>query len=232
MSKKEIEIRRKWHDAGFVPISRRKDLSLSILGLKLDVPKEVYAPQPKAPQLLGRAVLKEVKESDRVLDVGTGSGINAILAASKSSNVTAIDINPIAIKSATYNAKLNGVGSRITFKKSDVFQNVRGKFDLIIFNPPFRWFRPRDLLEVSVADENFAALTSFFRNVKSHLADEGRILLFYGDTGDMRYLKFLIKKSGYKAHVLSRFYLWRYGRKWNYYAFKLTRFSSLPTSER
>ena len=180
-------------------MSTRKDVSLTCLGLKLYVPKEVYAPQPTAPQLLGKAILKEVAQTDRVLDVGTGSGINAILAASKSSHVVATDINPFAIKSARKNAELNGVGSKIVFKKSDVFKNVNGKFDLIIFNPPFRWFKPRDILEASVADENFRAMTSFFRNVKSHMTDEGRILLIYGDTGDMRYLKFLIKKSSLKV---------------------------------
>src|SRR5580700_10781137 len=100
MSKDEIDIRRRWHDAGFIPMSKRKNVSVACLGLKLYVPKEVYAPQPAAPQHLGKAVLKEVRETDRVLDVGTGSGINAILAASKSSQVVAIDINPFAIKCA------------------------------------------------------------------------------------------------------------------------------------
>ena len=223
MSNDEIEIRRKWHDAGFIPKSKRKGATINVLGLKLYVPKEVYAPQPTAPQHLGRAVLKEVRDTDRVLDVGTGSGVNAILAASRSSQVMAIDINPFAIRCARKNAKLNGVDSRIIFKKSNVFKNVNGRFDLIIFNPPFRWFAPRDILEASVADKNFRAMTAFFKNAKSHLTQKGRILLFYGDTGDMRYLKFLIKKYALKVRVLYRFSLDRYSRRWNYYTFRLTR---------
>jgi release factor glutamine methyltransferase len=118
MSKKEAEIRRRWHDTGFIPMNRRKDVSLSILGLKLYVPKEVYAPQPTAPQHLGKAVLKEVRDTDRVLDVGTGSGVNAILAGSKSSRVVATAINPFAIKCARKNAKLNRVGSSSGVKET------------------------------------------------------------------------------------------------------------------
>jgi release factor glutamine methyltransferase len=86
--------------------------------------------------------------------MGTGCGVNAILAASKSSDVMGVDVNPSAIASATANAAHNGVADRTTFLMSDVFDAVQGTFDLVIFDPPFRWFRPRDLLEASIADEN------------------------------------------------------------------------------
>ncbi|HKJ96591.1 MAG TPA: hypothetical protein VJ944_02475 [Thermoplasmataceae archaeon] len=43
------------------------------------VPKEVMPPAWMS-KLLGKTILEEVKENDRVLDMGTGSGINAILA--------------------------------------------------------------------------------------------------------------------------------------------------------
>ena len=98
--------------------------------------------------LLGEAVLAEVTETDRVLDLGTGSGVNAILAASQSLGVVAVDINPHALAAAQDNAVRNGVAERIKVRHSDVFTNVDGAFDLIIFDPPFRWFAPRDLHRV------------------------------------------------------------------------------------
>ena len=96
------------------------------------VPSQVMPIVPMA-HLLGEAVLAEVTEADRVLDTGTGSGVNAILAASRSLNVVAVDINPHALAAAQDNAVRNGVAERIKVRHSDVFKNVDGAFDLITF---------------------------------------------------------------------------------------------------
>ncbi len=124
--------------------------------------------------LLGEAVLSEVTEADRVLDMGTGSGVNAVLAASRSLEVVAVDINPHALAAAQDNAARNGVADRIEVRHSDVFSNVDGAFDLIIFDPPFRWFAPRGLLEAATTDENYRALTRLFRQARRHLTDRGQ----------------------------------------------------------
>ncbi|HVB14361.1 MAG TPA: 50S ribosomal protein L11 methyltransferase [Candidatus Dormibacteraeota bacterium] len=58
--------------------------------------------------LLGAAILTEVHQGDRVLDMGTGSGVNAIRAASKGVAVVAVDINPHAVDAARLNAERNG----------------------------------------------------------------------------------------------------------------------------
>ena len=69
----------------------------------------------------------------------------AVFAASKSTNVTAVDVNPSTVECARANAELNNLSSRITVKESDLFENVEGQYNLIIFDPPFRWFEPRDV---------------------------------------------------------------------------------------
>ena len=135
---------------------------MDFLGRKIVVPQNVFSPVPWEHNLLAKTVLREVKETDSVLDMGTGSGVQAILAASKSSNVTAVDVNPFAAECAKANAKLNKLSSRITVKESDLFENVKGKFDLIVFDPPFRWFEPRDMWERSSADKEYCTLKLFF----------------------------------------------------------------------
>jgi release factor glutamine methyltransferase len=46
--------------------------------------------------VLGEAVLAEVRVGDQVLDMGTGCGVNAVLAASRAGRVLAVDVNPVA----------------------------------------------------------------------------------------------------------------------------------------
>jgi len=99
--------------------------------------------------------------------MGTGSGVNAVLAASKSFDVIAVDVNPFAIKCTRKNAKLNNISSRIKVFQSDLFRSVKGKFDLIIFDPPFRWFKQRDIRERATADKNFRTMRSFSRMLES-----------------------------------------------------------------
>ncbi len=69
--------------------------------------RNVFRPVPPAFNLMAATVLKEVREADTVLDVGTGSGIQAILAASKAKRVLAVDVSPEAVNCARRNVALN-----------------------------------------------------------------------------------------------------------------------------
>src|SRR6266567_4492385 len=96
---------------------------------------------------------------------------------------------PRAVAAARANAERNGVAGRVEVRCGDVFSAISGTFDLIVFDPPFRWFKPRDLAETAITDEGYRAMTSFFRQARSHLAPGGRMLIFFGTSGDMGYLK-------------------------------------------
>nr|WP_259461050.1 MULTISPECIES: methyltransferase [unclassified Microbacterium] len=76
-------------------------------------------------------------EVDRALDLGTGCGIQALLAARRARAVIATDISARALAFAEINARLNGVGN-IEFRLGSMFEPVQGEaFDLIVSNPPF-----------------------------------------------------------------------------------------------
>lgn len=88
-------------------------------------------------RLLVDTYLKSKKNINNFLDVGCGYGFISILLAHKL-NITGIgiDVNLRALKLAHENAKLNNVS--VSFKESNIYENVEGKFDLIISNPPIR----------------------------------------------------------------------------------------------
>lgn len=77
--------------------------------------------------------------SPRIVDIGTGSGAGAILAARRwpDATVLGLDINPEALRLARVNAALAGIGPRLELRHSDLLQGVTGDFDLILSNPPY-----------------------------------------------------------------------------------------------
>lgn len=222
MSAERAERIRVWQDEVFASESARTELTtVEYLGLTLQIPPEVQ-PITGMSDLLGRAVLDEVGETDRVLDMGTGSGVNAILAASKTSDVVAVDVNPHAIDAAHANAALNGVADRVVAIESNLFEGIDGTFDLVVFDPPFRWFAPRDVREASTTDEDYRTLTTFFREIGSRLSARGRILLFFGTSGDSEYLHKLIRDASLHVETLATRRHEKDGLDVEYFTYRLT----------
>lgn len=131
----------------------------------------------------------------RVLDMGTGSGIAAIGAARWSEDVTAVDINPEAVRCARINALLNRVETRVRVQESDLFAALPGEtFDVVIFNPPYLRGEPdswleRALFATGVVECFAAALPRALRPggsallLLSSLADEETLLQPFREGG-------------------------------------------------
>jgi len=106
--------------------------------LTFQVFEDVYEPAEDT-FLVADSLSQIVKEGDTLLDVGTGCGILAIIAATKAKKVIATDVNPYAVKCVKLNAKINKVASKIEVLRGDLFQPIRKteKFDVIVFNAPY-----------------------------------------------------------------------------------------------
>lgn len=220
VSESDVERIRAWHERAYAELRRTGPVTVSYLGPGLVVPPDVFPPQPMS-DLFGRAVLDEVRAEDRVLDMGCGSGSHALLAASRSTEVLAVDINPSAVECTRRNAVANGVASRVSVHQSDVFDDVGGRFDLILFDPPFRWFPPRDALEASITDENYSALTRFMSQVPARLREGGRVLIGFGTSGDLGYLLSLVDEAGLSCEVVAERELVRDEWTVHYYVYRL-----------
>lgn len=107
-------------------------------GCKIKVDERVLIPRPETEELAEIAV-KTAESGDKVLDMCTGSGCLAIAiakgCAGKNVSVTAADVSDAAIMLAKENAELNGV--TVHFVRTDLFENIRGRFNLIVCNPPY-----------------------------------------------------------------------------------------------
>lgn len=101
----------------------------------LDILEEdsVYTPDDDSYLLIS---LMEIEAGERVLEIGCGSGIISIHCALAGGVVTAVDINEKAVKQTKYNAEKNGVVIH-NILVGDMFQPVKGIWDVIVFNPPY-----------------------------------------------------------------------------------------------
>ena len=107
-------------------------------GCKIKVDERALIPRPET-ELLADCVVKSAEEGDRILDMCTGSGCVAVSVAKalkgKNVVVNAADVSDAAIMLAEENAKLNDV--MVHFVVSDLFQNVHGRYNIIVCNPPY-----------------------------------------------------------------------------------------------
>ena len=110
-------------------------------GYKIKVDERVLIPRPETEELVMQAVQAAESDTVSVLDLCTGSGAIAISMyhelkkAGKTPKVMATDISAAALELAKENAQENG--AEILFVESDLFNRIRGSFDIIITNPPY-----------------------------------------------------------------------------------------------
>ncbi len=104
------------------------------------ITEKVLIPRPDT-EIIIEQVLKIFKKKDNInfLDVGFGSGciLLSILKEKKNFRATGIDISKDALKACKINAYKLGVKNRVTLFKTNIDKFSRGKYDLIISNPPY-----------------------------------------------------------------------------------------------
>lgn len=119
----------------------------------------------------------------RVLDLGTGSGICALVAARRTARVTAVDINPAAVHCLEANALVNGLRDHVDALHGDLFAPVPGRrFDFVFFNPPFLLGEPRDARDAAWRGAGVAE--RFSAGLREHLRPNGVALLLLSSWGD------------------------------------------------
>ena len=155
--------------------------------VNIDYSENVYRPAEDTYLLMEHAVCGR-----NVLEMGAGSGIISVNLALCGHLVTAVDISQDAIDLIGHNAKINNV--RIEIIKSDLFQNVRGKYDTLLFNPPYlpvenesqQWAGGRDGFDVT---------GRFLESAVKFLNHDGNIYIILSDLTDIE--SFISKNKNY-----------------------------------
>jgi HemK-related putative methylase len=158
-----------------------------VLDLPFLVTPSVFNPKlPRTGAFLAAHLDERVISPEaQVLDMGTGSGVCAVLAGRRARRVVAVDINPAAVRCAALNVALNGMEHRVEVRHGDLFAPVAGEqFDLILFNPPFLRGLPRD--DRDRAWRSIDIAERFAAGVGDHLAPGGAALVVLSSFGGAR----------------------------------------------
>jgi release factor glutamine methyltransferase len=161
-------------------------------GRRFKISGEVLDPRPETETLIEAALAEPFS---RVLDLGTGSGciLVTLLAERTLATGLGVDISDAACLQASANAVLHRVDDRADICRSDWFSTVKGRFDLIVSNPPYiaqaempglaeevRRYEPHQAL--TDGGDGLGAYRRIADRVADHLAPGGRLLVEIGPT--------------------------------------------------
>lgn len=175
-------------------------------GMELKVDERVLIPRPETEELVELILTENPKPNLSVLDIGTGSGAIALALAKNRPDwlVTASDISPDALNLASENASLQDL--KISFKKSDCFEEIAENYDIIVSNPPYisradesevglNVLHSEPHLALFAEEDGLAIYRKIAQEAKNHLREGGKIYLEIG------------YKQGHSVPALFRKYL-------------------------
>ena len=180
------------------------------------VDRNVLIPRPDSEIIIEEALkILDRKDKGFILDIGTGSGCLVISLAKERPNFfySAIDISKKAIKVAKINAKMHQLENRIKFYQSSVDNFFKGKYDLIISNPPYInkfklkyldkdifGFEPLIALEGGL--DGSSILNKVIKKSSSLLKVGGKLILEIGFDQKLKTMKFLKNEGFYVNRVV------------------------------
>ncbi len=152
--------------------------------------------QPYEPRedtfLLLKHIKKYIKTQYTVLEIGTGTGILAEEAAKYAKQVTASDIDKELIEKL----KRNNKNPKIKFINSNLFINIKNKFNLILFNPPYLPSKEIKDIRTDGGKNGTEIIERFLKQAKKYLKENGKILLVCSSLN--KNIKQLFEKYQYK----------------------------------
>lgn len=180
-------------------------------GLVIETSDNTY--DPAEDSYLAAQLINEYLDSKQgsldVIDMGTATGILGLITAKsgKAQSVTFADINKEAVALAKANAKRNNelLKAKVSFIKTNLFKNIEGSFDLMIFNAPYlRNEKKKKALELDGGKNGVELSIKFIDEALPHMKRGARIILVASSLSDLDMLKSHLEKSGLKIYKTAK----------------------------
>ena len=146
-----------------------------------------------------------IRTGDKFLEIGSGTGVISIFMKIKgASEVTAIDIDPLAIKNTEENVRLYQFQDKIEILQGNVFDPLDNqKFDIIFWNFPFGYVNEEpEQKRISVYNKRYEGLKKFTEGMKRHLRENGRVLVGFSTAiGNKKIFEEILNKNKLKSRL-------------------------------
>lgn len=184
---------------------------VSVRAVVPPISSEVYPPAEDS-WLLEDAILRENLRGLKCLDMGAGSGVqSAAMFRAGALEVLAVDINPAALRAAEkmvaeYNKKIKTQkpGHSFAVLESNLFSKVKGKFDLIAFNPPYVPTDGVKWVDLDGGLEGRSVINKFIPAVGKHLNQNGAVLLLVSSLNNPQVIESAFFENGFSIKEVSK----------------------------
>lgn len=147
----------------------------------MDMADEVYEPREDTWLLLSALEDMDVA-GKRILDMGTGSGALAHACATKGGEVLAVDLSREAVIRTGAEAQRRGLEVEVV--RGDLFSALEGRFDFIVFNPPYLPSQTLSDRAVDGGPDGTVVLHRFLEELSDHLGGRGLALILLSSLND------------------------------------------------
>ncbi len=171
--------------------------------INLEIPPQVFHP---GFFFSTRLLLNYIKQlplhGNNFLEPGCGSGLISIYAAKKGANVTATDINPVAIEFLLKNSKQDSV--KLEIIQSNLFHDIPyQQFDIIAINPPYYKKQPKEAKDYAwYCGENGEYFAELFSRLKNYIHSASQVLIVLFEGCDMKMIRDMAGQNGFRLECL------------------------------
>ena len=195
--------------------------------LTLRIPPGVFHPAFfYSTRLLIQFLETQSVKGKKILELGSGSGLIAMLVSKRGAIVTASDINQTAVENGMENSRRNKLS--VSFVRSNLFQSLSGQtYDMIIINPPYY---PKDPVGESqyawYCGKDFDYFHSLFDQLFLHLTTEGQAFMVLSDDCDIARIETIAHEASFQLKKVYEQRLWSEDN----YIFELVHSSKIKTA--
>ena len=194
------------------------------LKCKIDLSKKPLIPRPETEfwvneviRHCGRIFCDRKKYGMRVLDIFSGSGCIGIAVSTHYPSLLCdfADMDKRAIEQIKINCKINNIDKkRHKVVRSDIFKNLKGKYDYIFANPPYIPTVRKSKIQKSVlkfepkvalfgGNDGLFHIRKFLKDAKNHLKENGKIFMEF-DSIQKKEIEKIIREYGYKNYLFNK----------------------------